>query len=85
VENINIEDEFTYLGTVCMSNGSFCKNQSKLVGQGRKATYSILKKCRNLKIWYCFDNTLTVYQLANKGNNKITELRTILQRESPNS
>ena len=23
--------------------------------------------------------------LANKGNNKITELRTILQRESPNS
>ena len=24
VENINIEDEFTYLGTVFMSNGSFC-------------------------------------------------------------
>ena len=35
-ENINIEDEFTYLGTVFMSNGSFCKNQSKLVSQGRK-------------------------------------------------
>jgi predicted pyridoxine 5'-phosphate oxidase superfamily flavin-nucleotide-binding protein len=24
-------------------------------------------------------------QASNKGNNKITELRTILQRESPNS
>jgi hypothetical protein len=35
-ENINIEDEFTYLGTVFMSNGSFCKKQSKLVSQGRK-------------------------------------------------
>ena len=49
-ENINIEDEFTYLGTVFMSNGSFCKNQSKLVSQGRKAMYSILKKCRNLNL-----------------------------------
>ena len=43
-ETINIEDEVTYLGTVFMSNGSFCKNQSKLVSQGRKAMYSILKK-----------------------------------------
>ena len=43
-ETINIEDEFTYLGTVFMSNGSFCKNQSKLVSHGRKAMYSILKK-----------------------------------------
>jgi hypothetical protein len=25
------------------------------------------------------------FNLTNKGNNKITELRTILQRESPNS
>ena len=24
-ENINIEDGFTYLGTVFISNGSFCK------------------------------------------------------------
>jgi hypothetical protein len=28
---------------------------------------------------------LTLEPLYNKGNNKITELRTILQRESPNS
>ena len=33
--------------------------------------------------WYIFDVVcLTIY---NKGNNKITELRTILQRESKNS
>ena len=25
------------------------------------------------------------WEVVNKGNNKITELRTILQRESPNS
>ena len=29
--------------------------------------------------------TTTVYIFLNKGNNKITELRTILQRESQNS
>jgi hypothetical protein len=28
---------------------------------------------------------LLMYNLRNKGNNKITELRTILQRESQNS
>jgi hypothetical protein len=30
-------------------------------------------------------HTLTIYDIRNKGNNKITELRTILQRESQNS
>jgi hypothetical protein len=29
--------------------------------------------------------SLEPYEYLNKGNNKITELRTILQRESPNS
>jgi hypothetical protein len=33
--------------------------------------------------WYSHDSTLMVF--VYKGNNKITELRTILQRESPNS
>ena len=33
-----------------MSNGSFCKNKSKLVNQGRKALYSILKKGRKLNL-----------------------------------
>jgi hypothetical protein len=28
---------------------------------------------------------LSIWGIPNKGNNKITELRTILQRESPNS
>ena len=50
-EVINIEDDFTYLiGIVFMSNGSFCKNKSKLVNQGRKALYSILKKSRKLNL-----------------------------------
>ena len=31
------------------------------------------------------DTKWVVHLLANKGNNKITELRTILQRESQNS
>jgi hypothetical protein len=34
----------------------------------------------NLKI-----NVIDDYNIRNKGNNKITELRTILQRESQNS
>jgi hypothetical protein len=33
-----------------MSNGSFCKNKSKLFNQGRKALYSILKKSRKLNL-----------------------------------
>lgn len=49
-EVIDIEDDFTYLGIVFMSNGSFCKNKSKLVNQGRKALYSILKKSRKLNL-----------------------------------
>ena len=49
-EVINNEDDFTYLGIVFMSNGSFCKNKSKLVHQGRKALYSILKKSRKLNL-----------------------------------
>ena len=31
------------------------------------------------------DSTFDIYYLDNKGNNKITELRIILQRESQNS
>jgi hypothetical protein len=33
-----------------MSNGSFCKNKSKLVNQGRKALYRIMKKSRKLNL-----------------------------------
>jgi hypothetical protein len=38
------------------------------------------KNKEKLQIW-----TEAIIYLVNKGNNKITELRTILQRESPNS
>ena len=49
-EVLDIVDDFIYLGTVFMSNGSFCKNKSKLVNQGRKAMYSILRKSRKLNL-----------------------------------
>jgi hypothetical protein len=39
------------------------------------------KEVQNVKNFFVNVTTLTVY----KGNNKITELRTILQRESQNS
>ena len=36
--------------------------------------------------WNCSDNVVFFcFIIANKGNNKITELRAILQRESQNS
>jgi hypothetical protein len=40
-----------YLQTIrCQKAIILCKNQSKLGSQGRKAMYSILKKCRNLNL-----------------------------------
>jgi hypothetical protein len=36
-------------------------------------------------VWWCLMPLSTIFQWMNKGNNKITELRTILQRESQNS
>ena len=47
-EILNVVDEFTYLGIIFTHNGSFCKNRIKLLEQGRKAMYSMLKKCRSL-------------------------------------
>jgi hypothetical protein len=38
---------------------------------------------RGKTIYYCTENKGV--RMLNKGNYKITELRTILQRESPNS
>ena len=49
----------------------------KGIPETRRA-HSILYIC-----FYYFE--VHVSAQANKGNNKITELRTILQRESPNS
>ena len=36
-------------------------------------------------IFYVFHIFIILQNIYDKGNNKITELRTILQRESPNS
>ena len=47
-EILNVVDDFTYLGIIFMHNGSFSKNRIKLLDQGRKAMYSMLKKCRSL-------------------------------------
>lgn len=47
-QNIDIVNEFTYLGIVFTTNGSFCKNKEKLVSQARKAMHSISKKSRKL-------------------------------------
>lgn len=47
-EILNVVDDFVYLGIIFMSNGSFSKNRIKLLDQGRKAMYSMLRKCRSL-------------------------------------
>ncbi|XP_071139805.1 uncharacterized protein [Mytilus edulis] len=49
-QNIDIVDDFTYLGIIFASNGSFCKNKERLVCQARKAMFSIMKKSRKLNL-----------------------------------
>ena len=39
----------------------------------------------NINHLFLISNVIILHLFHNKGNNKITELRTILQRESPNS
>lgn len=46
-EILNFLDDFLYLGIIFMSNGSFSENMIKLLGKGRKAMYSMLRKCRS--------------------------------------
>jgi hypothetical protein len=47
-EILNVVDDFAYLGIILMSNGSFSKNRVSLLEQGRKAMFSMLRKCRSL-------------------------------------
>ena len=47
-QNIDIVNEFTYLGIVLTTKGSLCKNKEKLVSQARKAIHSIFKNSRTL-------------------------------------
>jgi hypothetical protein len=44
-----------------------------------------IQKQYDMHIKYCTDNVIYQSKHFDKGNNKITELRTILQRESQNS
>ena len=47
--------------------------------------YDVIDEWRNDSLFYSYLQILKNTDVTNKGNNKITELRTILQRESPNS
>ena len=49
-ENLSVVDEFIYLGVTFSSNGSFSSNKAKLLEQGRKAMFSLLKKIRKLDL-----------------------------------
>ena len=49
-EIFNVVDDFAYLGIMFMSNGSFSKNRVKLLEQGRKAMFSMLRKSLGLPI-----------------------------------
>ena len=49
-EMLNVVDDFAYLGIMFMSNGSFSKNRVKLLEQGRKAMFSMLRKSLGLPI-----------------------------------
>ena len=63
----------------------FCKLQREY-NKTRKQTYREYKKSllNQLETLHS-DNPKLYWNIINKGNNKITELRTILQRESQNS
>ena len=47
-ERLAIVDEFVYLGITFSSSGSFLNNTAKLLEQGRKAMFCLLKKIRAL-------------------------------------
>ena len=52
--------------------------------RGKNKNWTALKSNSNT-VWFNFQTYIYIYILINNGNNKITELRTILQRESQNS
>jgi parvulin-like peptidyl-prolyl isomerase len=65
----SLVNEYNYLGIIFKPSGSFTEAINQLDKKASKAIFCIRKSV-------CSEN---------KGNNKITELRTILQRESQNS
>jgi hypothetical protein len=79
--NLEIVSDIVYLGVHFSRTGSYLNTKKRNIDKAYKAMYAVLKKGRlhNLSIKCQYD------LFHNKGNNKITELRTILQRESQNS
>ena len=49
-DNIDVVDEFVYLGVTFSNNGNFSKTKLNLVEQGRKAMFSVLRKTRKLSL-----------------------------------
>ena len=49
-ENIEIVDEYKYLGVIMNYNGSFKMCQTQLCQQGRRAMYSLIAKCRKFDL-----------------------------------
>ena len=49
-KNVDVVDDYTYLGVVFNRNGSFKKAISKQIAQAKKAMYAILQKARVLKL-----------------------------------
>ena len=81
---IEVVKNFNYLGIIFSKTGNFNLAKKRLVDKAVVSMYAVLKLGRkhNLSI-KCL---LSLFdKMVNKGNNKITELRTILQRESQNS
>ena len=51
----------------------------------KKKVYAMPETCLKKVVTLPINLIVYKYNIVNKGNNKITELRTILQRESQNS
>ena len=50
MENLQIEDSYSYLGIIFNYNGSFVKEIAKLMDQARKALYCLYRKLRSISI-----------------------------------
>ncbi len=46
--NLDVVDDFSYLGIKFNFNGKFAKTKKHLVDQARKAMFHVIKKCRKL-------------------------------------
>jgi hypothetical protein len=81
---LKIQNCFTH--RIYINRLSFVDGTSELSTKHRKDTALEIMERRNM-LWPIFkrEQRRVSHVRLNKGNNKITELRTILQRESQNS